>query len=82
MEDYVVWVFTFGPSPATVSVYIWTQLTEGTCNGCLHLDPGQLQQHHPPASNFHSSQDQALENLESLSVHLNDHHQKQELHKM
>ena len=60
LEDYVVWVFTFGPSPATVSVYIWTQLTEGTCTGCLHLDPGQLQQHHPPASNFHSSQVQAL----------------------
>ena len=56
LEDYVVWVFTFGPSPATVSVYILIQLTEGTCTGCLHLDPGQLQQHHPTASNVHSFQ--------------------------
>ena len=32
-----------------VSVYIWTQLTEGPCSGCLHLDPAQLQYHHPPA---------------------------------
>ena len=56
LEDYVVWVFTFGPSPATVSVYIWTQLTKGTCTECLHLDPAQLQQHHPQAPQFHRSQ--------------------------
>ena len=56
LEDYVVWVFTLGPSPATVSVYIWTQLTKGTCTECLHLDPAQLQQHHPQAPQFHRSQ--------------------------
>ena len=28
-----------------VSVYTRTQLTEGSCNGCLHLDPALLQFH-------------------------------------
>ena len=31
-----------------VSVYTRTQLTEGSCNGCLHLDPALLQFHQVP----------------------------------
>ena len=60
-SNVVVVVFTFGPSPATVSVYIWTQLTQGTYTGCLHLDPAQLQQRHPPALQFNRSQVDVLE---------------------
>ena len=36
-----------------VSVYMWTQLTEGNCYGCIHIDPAHLQHHHPtPAAQF------------------------------
>ena len=36
-----------------VSVYMWTQLTEGNCYGCIHFDPAHLQHHHPtPAAQF------------------------------
>ena len=67
-----------------VDVYTWTQFTEGTCTGCLHLDPVQFQDHHPTISpKLHSSQVLALDDLKSLCVLLTiEHHQKQEYHKM
>ena len=33
-----------------VSVYTRTQLTEGSCNGCIHLDPVHLLFHHHPSA--------------------------------
>ena len=44
-EDRELGIMKIFEEQARVSVYTRTQLIEEGCNGCLHLDPAQLQFH-------------------------------------
>ena len=69
-EDRELWIMMHFVE--LVSVYTRTQLTEGTSNGCIHLDPVHLLFHHHPSKVLLALE--TTDNQESFCVLLSVYH--------